>query len=194
MDSGMMTIVADLLQRSALKEQVGIVTNAGAGNQIVHDFISVPLLFSSADWGMLPQRWHWWCHFCSYVALHCGFLVGTNVTFVINTTAMTWSQAQSYCRQHHTDLASVENMSENLRIKELLSTGYIVWIGLFRDPFWKWVDGATFSFYYWGTAQPAVRQFCVAATLNDSGKWQNWDCDLRMSFICYDGKLWLNSS
>ncbi|KAM4563472.1 uncharacterized protein PAE49_011525 [Odontesthes bonariensis] len=121
------------------------------------------------------------------LAVICSEGKGTNVSFVFNPTRMTWSQGQSYCREHHTDLARVTNMSENLKINEVLPTGAMAWIGLFRDTSWKWADGTNFSFSYWGTGQPVGRKFCAAATFNDSGKWQNWNCDLRMSFICYQG-------
>lgn len=52
--------------------------------------------------------------------------------------------AQSYCRQHHTDLASVRNQSENDQIQRTSNAQHI-WIGLYRGP-WKWSDGSSTSF------------------------------------------------
>ncbi|XP_063042906.1 uncharacterized protein si:dkey-88n24.6 [Engraulis encrasicolus] len=54
----------------------------------------------------------------------------------------TWRAAQSYCREHHTDLASVKNKEEQ---EELKWQGYHNWIGLFRDD-WVWSDQNKSSF------------------------------------------------
>lgn len=58
--------------------------------------------------------------------------------------SMSWMEAQSYCRQHYTDLASVRNKSENELI-HLISSSQQIWIGLYRGP-WKWSDGSSTSF------------------------------------------------
>uniref|UniRef100_A0A3Q3IY29 C-type lectin domain-containing protein n=1 Tax=Monopterus albus TaxID=43700 RepID=A0A3Q3IY29_MONAL len=105
--------------------------------------------------------------------LHCGLLSGLNGTFFfITTTTMTWNEAQTYCRVHHTDLAIVRNMTENQKIKDLVPSGQTVWIGLFRDS-WKWSDGSKFSFSYW------------KQNLSDSNYWEDWNCDEKRAFICY---------
>src|SRR4029434_10482585 len=44
-----------------------------------------------------------------------------------------WADAQRYCREKHTDLASVSDEAENEKIKEVLGRDYNAWIGLFRD-------------------------------------------------------------
>ncbi|XP_051280572.1 macrophage mannose receptor 1-like isoform X1 [Dicentrarchus labrax] len=114
----------------------------------------------------------------------CMDVRGPNVTFVLNNNLMTWTQAQSYCREHHTDLASVRNKAENKKVKELVPSGRDLWIGLFRDS-WKWSDGSNSSFRYWLPGEPTVKnEPCVAANFNNSGKWENWNCDLKRAFIC----------
>ncbi|KAK5614810.1 hypothetical protein CRENBAI_012592 [Crenichthys baileyi] len=59
---------------------------------------------------------------------------------------MTWTNAQSFCREHHTDLPSVRTSTENEQIKGLMqSLGVVqVWIGLYRFS-WTWVDGIPVS-------------------------------------------------
>ncbi|KAF0031997.1 hypothetical protein F2P81_016552 [Scophthalmus maximus] len=64
---------------------------------------------------------------------------------------MNWSDAQNYCREHFTDLATVRNDTENLKIHKLLTENKDSWIGLFRDPHFYWSDGSVFSFSYWYT-------------------------------------------
>ncbi|KAK1899219.1 putative C-type lectin domain family 20 member A [Dissostichus eleginoides] len=118
---------------------------------------------------------------------------GPNATFVFIKSAMTWTEAQSYCREHHTDLASVRNPAENQQIDELLPGGYHYWIGLYRDSTnpnpnsWKWSDGSNSSFKYWKVKKPNYKglKACVAAAFDNSGKWEDLDCGVKKPFICY---------
>ncbi|XP_033981492.1 lectin BRA-3-like [Trematomus bernacchii] len=98
---------------------------------------------------------------------------------------MTWTEAQSYCREHHTDLASVRNRAENQQLVELFPGG-AYWIGLYRDS-WKWSDGSNSSFKYWAVNEPNYRasKVCVAAAFDNSGKWEDLDCEVEKPFICY---------
>ncbi|XP_073326622.1 C-type lectin lectoxin-Phi1-like [Pagrus major] len=112
---------------------------------------------------------------------------GLNVTFVLINTSMTLTEAQSYCRDHHTDLASVRNTAENQEVKDLIPPGGIAWIGLFRDS-WKWSDGSNSSFRYWAQGQPdndGGIEDCVVAHLGRDGKWWDVPCDLKRPFVCY---------
>ncbi|KAI3357892.1 hypothetical protein L3Q82_016274 [Scortum barcoo] len=117
--------------------------------------------------------------------LHCGLFSGQNVTFSLTNRTMTWTQAQNYCREHHTDLASIRNMEENQKLDNMFSSGEIFWIGLYRDT-WKWLDGSNSSFRYWDAGQPDnVGELCVAVEFGYSGKWGDYNCDLKKAFICY---------
>ncbi|KAF1391057.1 hypothetical protein PFLUV_G00064640 [Perca fluviatilis] len=110
---------------------------------------------------------------------------GSNVTFVIVINILTWTAAQSYCRAHYTDLASVRNMTENQKVQAMLSGGGLFWIGLFRDT-WKWSDGSTSSFSFWKNGQPDNKnKTCVSADFSQSGAWEGWSCDMERAFICY---------
>ncbi|KAK1897712.1 putative C-type lectin domain family 20 member A [Dissostichus eleginoides] len=70
----------------------------------------------------------------------CFDVTGPSATFVLIKSAMNWNEAQSYCREHHTDLASVRNPAENQQLVELFwislyrhPTNPNAWIGLYRD-------------------------------------------------------------
>ncbi|XP_025757665.1 macrophage mannose receptor 1-like isoform X1 [Oreochromis niloticus] len=111
---------------------------------------------------------------------------GSTRTFVYINNPMSWANAQSYCRVHYTDLASVMNMTENQKIDNLVPTGLIVWIGLFRES-WKWTDGSKPSYIYWKTNEPNNKigaESCVAANFEDNAKWEDWNCDSKKEFVC----------
>ncbi|KAK1898266.1 Secretory phospholipase A2 receptor [Dissostichus eleginoides] len=127
----------------------------------------------------------WFDYDCNDVyRVVCIDVTGPNATFVLINSEMTWTEAQSYCREHHTDLASVRNQTENQQI--LIPEGYYYWIGLYRDS-WKWSDGSNSSFKYWKVNEPNYRasKVCVAAAFHDSGKWEDSDCGVKKPFICY---------
>uniref|UniRef100_A0AAX7SW35 C-type lectin domain-containing protein n=1 Tax=Astatotilapia calliptera TaxID=8154 RepID=A0AAX7SW35_ASTCA len=117
----------------------------------------------------------------------CSSVRGANVTFILINNPMTWTEARSFCRAHYTDLASVRNMSENQKIKELIPAGQKVWIGLFRG--WMWTDGSKTSFTYWNVNQPSsvVSYNCAALYFGAAGKWESYTCDFQRGFVCYNG-------
>uniref|UniRef100_A0A3B4T798 C-type lectin domain-containing protein n=1 Tax=Seriola dumerili TaxID=41447 RepID=A0A3B4T798_SERDU len=67
--------------------------------------------------------------------------------FCLITEEKNWRQAQSYCREHHTDLASGDQLEDD-KLKEEIQDSDELWIGLFRDT-WTWSDGSNFSFSHW---------------------------------------------
>ncbi|XP_076145686.1 C-type mannose receptor 2-like [Alosa pseudoharengus] len=110
--------------------------------------------------------------------------------FVLVTEEKNWADAQRYCRENHTDLASVRNQTENNHI-EKVSGGSSAWIGLFRDA-WEWSDGSSSSFRHWGTGEPNYRssdEFCAEIRHTFSDRWNDAGCHYRMHFICYEDKL-----
>ncbi|XP_022622545.1 macrophage mannose receptor 1-like [Seriola dumerili] len=112
---------------------------------------------------------------------------GSSETHVLINKSMTWTEAQSYCRANHTDLTSVRNLQENQKVMNLVPSKQQVWIGLFRDS-WKWLDGSNSSFRHWSENEPNNKRHeekCVAANFENSGKWEDWNCDHRRAFICY---------
>ncbi|XP_059190140.1 macrophage mannose receptor 1-like isoform X2 [Centropristis striata] len=116
----------------------------------------------------------------------CCDVRGQDVTFVL-THSMTWTRAQSYCREQHTDLASVRNQAENQKVQELVPAGRYVWFGLFRVS-WKWSDGSSSSFRHWLSGQPdnnwGRKEDCAAVDFSSSGRWRDRNCDLKYPFIC----------
>uniref|UniRef100_A0A3Q0TFC6 C-type lectin domain-containing protein n=1 Tax=Amphilophus citrinellus TaxID=61819 RepID=A0A3Q0TFC6_AMPCI len=101
---------------------------------------------------------------------------------------MTWYDAQKYCREKYTDLASADSIHDMQQMIASVSSGYIglVWIGLY-DNFWDWSwsmpdDGfygkVNTSFSKWEVGQPnKVRnqtEICGAVL---RGFWHDNQCD-----------------
>ncbi|XP_073705443.1 macrophage mannose receptor 1-like [Garra rufa] len=129
----------------------------------------------------------WYDESCSSVLPFVCFSDSTG--FIITESAMTWRDAQSYCRQHHTDLASISSPEQQNLIPNELS----LWIGLLLDS-WAWANQWNHYFRYWAADQPSMISGsgnCVDMSTTDSGKWANKFCDVQQPFICYgENKLY----
>ncbi|XP_030635245.1 macrophage mannose receptor 1-like [Chanos chanos] len=121
-----------------------------------------------------------------------GRKVSSERYIVINETK-TWREAQSYCREHHTDLVSVRNQTENNMIWSLIKDSSSAWIGLFMDS-WKWSDQSKSSFRNWAPGQPGNNggiENCAVMQVNGAhvGQWHDFSCDNAKPFVCYEDKL-----
>uniref|UniRef100_A0A3P8UHC6 C-type lectin domain-containing protein n=1 Tax=Amphiprion percula TaxID=161767 RepID=A0A3P8UHC6_AMPPE len=100
----------------------------------------------------------------------------------IRCTPMNWTNAQRYCRERYTDLASMRSESERNKMKMLVKTS--AWIGLYRVA-WKWSDGQIMdmtSFQKWSTGQPKkIKHYCVTTT---HGGWNARPCSDKYAFVC----------
>ncbi len=101
-----------------------------------------------------------------------------------------WSEAQTFCRQQHTDLVSVRNPDENQLIQALVPKGTLVFIGLFKDVF-RWSDNSSSSFRRWSVGEPDGSGACVEQRLSDTNTWADQNCAETRPFICQDGELFL---
>uniref|UniRef100_A0A673KTH0 C-type lectin domain-containing protein n=1 Tax=Sinocyclocheilus rhinocerous TaxID=307959 RepID=A0A673KTH0_9TELE len=106
----------------------------------------------------------------------------------------TWENAQSYCRTHHIDLATVQTDEDWTSLKEAADEQQFygfAWIGLFNDiKTWRWsYNEESLVFESWGLVQPdnyGYGEECAAIYFD--GTWHDFYCtDLRY-FMCYDGE------
>ncbi|XP_035801693.1 secretory phospholipase A2 receptor-like [Amphiprion ocellaris] len=120
----------------------------------------------------------------------CG-LFGQNVYVQQRST---WSEARQYCRQHHTDLTSVDTTEEIIALlleaqkKDLVLPN--MWIGLYKDVnhTWKWSGGTNISHQFWpGLADITEANLCVAI---DRTQWKLKDCEKqKFPFWCFESQL-----
>ncbi|XP_038132794.1 secretory phospholipase A2 receptor-like isoform X2 [Cyprinodon tularosa] len=111
--------------------------------------------------------------------------------FYLIKQSKTWLEAQSYCREKHTDLISGIKELQGEQLKNVLSVDIWVFIGLFRDT-WKWSDGSSFSFRHWNLQfndEKYNSGQCAMTVFDDGGRWKNGDCKEKKPFICYDDNL-----
>ncbi|XP_039543844.1 macrophage mannose receptor 1-like [Pimephales promelas] len=139
-------------------------------------------VYMSYYWG------RWGEGFCSYRLPFVCYDGRVNATanYVFVYESKTWTEAQSYCREHHTDLVSIRNESENYRVRSLLSNYYQIWIGLYRTR--SWSDQSNSSFSNWAIWQPdnaGTSEYCTAVSFSDSGSWTDENCNIALPFICY---------
>ncbi|XP_053088325.1 macrophage mannose receptor 1-like [Pangasianodon hypophthalmus] len=112
-------------------------------------------------------------------------------SYILISEAKTWYEAQSYCRQQHTDLASVRSATENSVVGGIIYEGSI-WIGLTRDP-WKWSDQTTnVSVITWSRGNTDDYLMNKSCGCLNGGVADVAQCSDIMPFFCYC-ELKLNS-
>ncbi|XP_073727812.1 putative C-type lectin domain family 20 member A [Misgurnus anguillicaudatus] len=112
-------------------------------------------------------------------------------TYVFYPFYTTWKDAQSYCREHHTDLVSIRNENENQNVQHLLKkyNSEYAWIGLHGSR--SWSDQSNSSFTFWKTGEPNDVGSCTAVSFSESGTWTDENCYNEFPFFCYNGEILL---
>ncbi|XP_071325138.1 macrophage mannose receptor 1-like [Trachinotus anak] len=116
--------------------------------------------------------------------------------------SMTWTDAQRYCREKHTDLVTIESIDDISRLNRPSSDTSPMWIGLNDDPkSWKGVMGNDSNSWRWSaTGEPSETDYqnwnssepnyaqenetCVY--VNGNGKWFDEVCSSEKYFVCFD--------
>ncbi|GAA6229135.1 macrophage mannose receptor 1-like [Lates japonicus] len=106
----------------------------------------------------------------------------------------TWADAQSYCRETFTDLATVENQDDNSKLLGVIqSHEKFAWIGLYDDlNIWKWsLEDANFNTreYYrnWKLWEPDNKNGMENCTVvSESGRWYDVPCMSEHPSVCFN--------
>ncbi|XP_023202392.1 C-type mannose receptor 2-like isoform X1 [Xiphophorus maculatus] len=138
-----------------------------------------------------------WSLILLFLMAQCCFIDCQLYQFHYINENKTWTEAQQYCRENHTDLATVTNMKDMKRLINI-SAGYntAAWIGLNdqtngnRTWFWSLPElEFNESETNWNQGEPTDKgiqgsENCVA--VYQTLKWLDDFCQWTKSFLCYD--------
>ncbi|XP_049920223.1 L-selectin-like [Epinephelus moara] len=106
-----------------------------------------------------------------------------------------WTEAQSYCREKYTDLATVDNMEDVRTLINMEDTSRQAWIGLYDDVnSWRWSLSDT-SFYKdgeaefrrWRAGEPNNNEGNEHCTeMDEDGLWNDIPCSYSLKVVCSD--------
>uniref|UniRef100_A0A3B3SS20 C-type lectin domain-containing protein n=1 Tax=Paramormyrops kingsleyae TaxID=1676925 RepID=A0A3B3SS20_9TELE len=108
---------------------------------------------------------------------------------------LTWTDAQAYCRENYTDLATIDNMEEMKRLTGSVGSDYTgeAWIGLKKGTSWRWQwssgEGDT-GYINWDNGEPKNNNNNKHCTkMLDRSTWDDHSCSSETGhFICYTGE------
>uniref|UniRef100_A0A672P8B9 C-type lectin domain-containing protein n=1 Tax=Sinocyclocheilus grahami TaxID=75366 RepID=A0A672P8B9_SINGR len=100
--------------------------------------------------------------------------------YVFVPEKVNWRDAQTYCRQHYTDIATVNNQQDNDNVLKTLANEN----GSGTTPL-IWSDGSKFTYADWEPGQPSNNnniQWCVKIY---EKHWNDQDCYFKFPFVCH---------
>ncbi|XP_043117378.1 C-type mannose receptor 2 isoform X2 [Puntigrus tetrazona] len=105
-----------------------------------------------------------------------------------------WSDAQRFCREMYTDLATVNNAEEmNSLLRNITDVSHDVYIGLYRSEVFKWHWTLSDSFYNEqifknrkNNKADINNEGC--AVMNSNWQWFNNSCDSKRQFVCFSAE------
>lgn len=119
--------------------------------------------------------------------------------YLLISESMTWDDAQKYCRDYHTDLATIQGPDDMKTLSGIAAASSItslIWVGLRKHGVksWKWSSGdnpGIADYANWASL-PTSSQSCGA--LRDDGKWLGAACNAALPFVCQTGECHISFS
>ena len=96
------------------------------------------------------------------------------------------STAERKCQSKGGHLASIHSEEENQKIKQMVGSGSMAWIGLKRRTVqnrpWIWTDGTELDFGEWKPDVTDDEKFVSIS--GDDGSWEAETKDSKLPFVC----------
>ncbi|KAK7171291.1 hypothetical protein R3I94_001283 [Phoxinus phoxinus] len=114
--------------------------------------------------------------------------------FVLIEEMKTWPEAQSFCRENHLDLATVQSDGDRQKLKkaaDAVDFDSFAWIGFYNGVLtWRWsYQNEVISYEQWESREPDTsRTHEACAFLYASGKWGYITCTAEKHFFCQTDK------
>uniref|UniRef100_A0A673IBZ2 C-type lectin domain-containing protein n=1 Tax=Sinocyclocheilus rhinocerous TaxID=307959 RepID=A0A673IBZ2_9TELE len=137
------------------------------------------------------------CFFCIITFFSALTALASSREYHFVNESKTWTEAQRYCRQNYTDLATIDNMEEMNRLINTVNGTYndSAWIGEYDDVnSWRWSledndfyqeEERDFRNWYHEPNNINGNEMCV---FDYNGNWFDSSCEYHFIFVCYDGK------
>nr|XP_055056230.1 uncharacterized protein LOC129440737 [Misgurnus anguillicaudatus] len=133
---------------------------------------------------------------CLYILSFSGLLsvaLCKHREYILIKELKTWTDAQTYCKINHLDLATIQTAEDLTCLQEvaLKSTFTLAaWIGLYNDiNSWRWsYQDESLNFTKWYPGDPdnaGTGEEC--AVLRAEGYWFDRYCTYTRDFLCFDG-------
>lgn len=113
--------------------------------------------------------------------------------FIGIKTPMSWTDAQSYCRRVHTDLATALDSTDNTLIQNIVAIQGNSWFGLYRYG-WYWVDQTTMSNISWASGEPNNYYGNENCGRFVGPLFEDVQCSYTSNFFCYYSKCFVPSA
>uniref|UniRef100_A0A914E635 C-type lectin domain-containing protein n=1 Tax=Acrobeloides nanus TaxID=290746 RepID=A0A914E635_9BILA len=119
-----------------------------------------------------------------------------NTCYLINSTLVTWYEAEIFCEQRGGHLTSIISVFENQLVLDIAEAGIPnsddYWIGgdnnvEFSPGYignWVWTDGKEFKYNNWVSGNPLNDSIYCASLHKTSGSWYSQNCTIAKPFIC----------
>uniref|UniRef100_A0A3Q3W752 Mannose receptor, C type 1b n=1 Tax=Mola mola TaxID=94237 RepID=A0A3Q3W752_MOLML len=118
----------------------------------------------------------------------------TGAYYQVNTdSALTWSQAETSCKQQGASLLSITDPHQHTyvigKMTLTLSQGDKLWTGMILDPEhgWQWSNAKPYRYLKWDSGHPLPDPGQNCALLNGAVQysWQSSTCTKKLGYICY---------